>query len=235
MPKPHTLIIHKFNNLFNILDEIKNILNFDVVSDNNDKVSYIEENKNILVISGKDKLILPNQIVIKEYPINITKLIEIVNIHFLKNKFNQQNNINIGKYYININSRVIGFDKKILQLTEKEIKIIHYLSKSKSSIKTKELQSKVWGFKYNLETHTVETHIHRLRKKIYDNFKDKNFIISSNMGYKLNEEWRFNNSEKVFLCTRKFTKQNLDHAQKLFEEKYTVSFVDMYQFWVKKI
>ena len=188
MPKPHTLIIHKFNNLFNILDEIKNILNFDVVSDNNDKVSYIEENKNILVISGKDKLILPNQIVIKEYPINITKLIEIVNIHFLKNKFNQQNNISIGKYYININSRVIGYGKKILQLTEKEIKIIHFLSKSKSPIKTKELQSKVWGFKYNLETHTVETHIHRLRKKLYDNFRDKNFIISSNMGYKLNGE-----------------------------------------------
>ena len=68
------------------------------------------------------------------------------------------------------------------------LKGINYLSKSKSPIKTKELQSKVWGFKYNLETHTVETHIHRLRKKLYDNFRDKNFIISSNMGYKLNGE-----------------------------------------------
>ena len=188
MTKPQTLIIHKFNILFNILNEIKNILNFDVVSDNNDKISFIEENKNILVISGNNKFTLPNQIEIKEYPINLTKLIEIVNIHFLKSKFNQQNNISIGKYYININSRVIGYGKKILQLTEKEIKIINYLSKSKSPIKTKELQSKVWGFKYNLETHTVETHIHRLRKKLYDNFRDKNFIISSNMGYKLNGE-----------------------------------------------
>ena len=53
MPKPQTLIIHKFNNLFNILNEIKNILNFEVVCDNNDKISLIEENKNILVISGK--------------------------------------------------------------------------------------------------------------------------------------------------------------------------------------
>ena len=188
MPKPQTLIIHKFNNLFNILNEIKNILNFEVVCDNNDKISLIEENKNILVISGKTTFNSSNQIHIKEYPINLSKLIEIINIKFLKNKFNAQNNINIGKYYININSRVIGYDKKILKLTEKEIKIINYLSKSESPVKTKELQSTVWGFKSNLETHTVETHIHRLRKKLYNNFKDKNFIISSNLGYTLNEK-----------------------------------------------
>lgn len=188
MLKPQTLIIHKFSNLFNILNEIKNILNFEVVSDNNDKILSIEKNKNILVISGKTTFKSPNQIEIKEYPINLTKLIEIINIQFLKNKFSAQNNINIGKYYININSRVIGYDKKILKLTEKEIKIISYLSKSKSPVKTKELQSTVWGFKSNLETHTVETHIHRLRKKLHDNFKDENFIISSNLGYTLNEK-----------------------------------------------
>ena len=188
MLKPQTLIIHKFNNLFNILNEIKNILNFEVVSDNNDKISSIEKNKNILVISGKTTFKSPNQIEIKEYPINLSKLIEIINIQFLKNKFNEQNNINMGKYYININSRVIGYDKKILKLTEKEIKIISYLSKSKSPVKTKALQSTVWEFKSNLETHTVETHIHRLRKKLYDNFKDENFIISSNLGYTLNEK-----------------------------------------------
>ena len=77
MPKPQTLIIHKFNNLFNILNEIKNILNFEVVSDNNDKILSIEKNKNILVISGKTTFKSPNQIEIKEYPINLTKLIEL--------------------------------------------------------------------------------------------------------------------------------------------------------------
>ena len=83
----------------------------------------------------------------------------------------------------NINSRVIGYDKKILKLTEKEIKIISYLSKSKSPVKTKELQSTVWGFKSNLETHTVETHIHRLRKKILEKFNDTNFIKNNEEGY----------------------------------------------------
>ena len=182
------LIIHKFQTLFEILYEIKNNLNFNLLSVNDDNIGKISEEKNFLIISKDKKFNLENQVEIKNYPINISKLIETINIQFLKNKFNAQNNINIGKYYININSRVIGYDKKILKLTEKEIKIINYLSKSESPVKTKELQSTVWGFKSNLETHTVETHIHRLRKKLYNNFKDKNFIISSNLGYTLNEK-----------------------------------------------
>ena len=187
MPKPQTLIIHKFNNLFNILNEIKNILNFEVVCDNNDKISLIEENKNILVISGKTTFNSSNQIHIKEYPINLSKLIEIINIQFLKNKFNAQNNINIGKYNINFNSRIISYENVSQSLTEKELKIINFLNKSKKPVKVNELQFKVWGHKSSLETHTVETHIHRLRKKINDNFKDENFIKSSKSGYYLSD------------------------------------------------
>ena len=73
--------------------------------------------------------------------------------------------------------------RRFLRLTEKEIDTIIYLSSSKKPINIKELQSQVWDHKSNLETHTVETHIHRLRKKIKDKFGDENFIISSKSGY----------------------------------------------------
>ena len=75
---------------------------------------------------------------------------------------------------------------EILKLTEKEIDTIVYLNKSKKPIKIKELQANVWDHKFMLETHTVETHIHRLRKKIKKKFGDDKFIISSKEGYLVN-------------------------------------------------
>ena len=75
---------------------------------------------------------------------------------------------------------------EILRLTEKEIDTIVYLNKSKKPIKIKELQLNVWDHKSKLETHTVETHIHRLRKKIKEKFGDDKFIISSKEGYLVN-------------------------------------------------
>ncbi len=181
------LIIHKFQTLFDILSEIKSNLNFNFLLLNYDNFEKTLEKKNFLVISGDKKFSSENQIQINSYPINILKLIEIINIQFLKNKFNQQNNINIGKYFINFNSRTISYQNMSHSLTEKELKIIDFLNNSKKPVKVNELQFKVWGHKSNLETHTVETHIHRLRKKINDIFKDENFIKSSKSGYYLNE------------------------------------------------
>ena len=57
------------------------------------------------------------------------------------------------------------------------------MNDKKSPQKVNDLQNKVWGFAANLETHTVETHIYRLRKKIKDEFKDNNFILSNDDGY----------------------------------------------------
>ena len=88
-------------------------------------------------------------------------------------------------YRINLNSRVIFSEISKLKLTEKEINIIIYLSKIKKPVSVNELQKNVWGYQSDIETHTVETHIYRLRKKILKNFKDKNFIISKNNGYQV--------------------------------------------------
>ena len=179
------LVIHKFPVLFNILNEIKINLNFKIEHFENDKFKININNQNLVVISGDKKFNMQNQAKIEIYPINIQKLIELVNIQFLKNKFTQQNNVKAGKYRINLNSRLMKYELKSLQLTEKEVKIISFLKNSKAPISVRKLQSEVWGHKSKLETHTVETHVYRLRKKVEKKFNDKSFIISLKNGYKI--------------------------------------------------
>ena len=77
------------------------------------------------------------------------------------------------------------FEDKSIQLTEKEVKIIIFLKSLKVPVPIRKLQSEVWGYKSKLETHTVETHVYRLRKKVEKEFKDKSFIISLKNGYKI--------------------------------------------------
>ena len=74
-----------------------------------------------------------------------------------------------------------------MDLTEKETKLISYLNNSDVSVKIKKLQTEVWGYNEQLDTHTVETHIHRLRKKLIDKFGKNNLIFSNKNGYYLNK------------------------------------------------
>jgi len=111
---------------------------------------------------------------------------ENFNIEFLKQQFNHQSEINIGDYKININSReIVSKNQLKLKLTEKETNIILYLSNTGGTVRINELQKNVWGYQSDLETHTVETHIYRLRKKFLKIFDDKNFILSKKNGYEI--------------------------------------------------
>jgi len=130
----------------------------------------------------------PNQVIIDKFPININELNQILNINVLKSKYIEQSEINLGKYNLDLNSRILNQDKKELELTEKESSILVFLKKSDGAVKINQLQEKVWGYNSELETHTVETHIYRLRKKIFDHFSDNQFILSDKNGYFLNEE-----------------------------------------------
>ena len=76
-------------------------------------------------------------------------------------------------------------DSTKLKLTEKEINTITYLSKQNKPVSIDELQEKVWSYQSDIETHTVETHIYRLRKKISNTFDDNEFIISEKNGYQI--------------------------------------------------
>ena len=179
------LIIYDFPILFDILNEIKTNLNFKLLNISKSEFSKTQFNKfeNFLIISKKKILKLENQILIESFPIKITKIIETININFLKNKFNQQSEIDIGAYKLNLNSRKMFNENNELNLTEKEADIVLYLKNSKKPVKISQMQAEVWGHNSKLETHTVETHIYRLRKKIKDIFKDDNFIKSSKSGY----------------------------------------------------
>ena len=76
--------------------------------------------------------------------------------------------------------------ERLFKLTQKEAEIIVYLKNSKKPASISKLQKQVWSHNSELETHTVETHVYRLRKKIFDTFEDNSFISSNNYGYKIN-------------------------------------------------
>mgnify|MGYP001366159784 FL=1 len=122
----------------------------------------------------------------EKFPIKLNKLIEKLNIQSLKQQFNDQSEIKIKNYLINLNSREMTLNNLKLRLTEKEVNTIIYLSKIEKPTTVEELESKVWGYQQDIETHTVETHIYRLRKKILKTFSDKNFINSKKNGYQIN-------------------------------------------------
>tara|TARA_B100000963_G_scaffold352719_1_gene366352 strand:- start:491 stop:1057 length:567 start_codon:yes stop_codon:yes gene_type:complete len=184
----HNLVIYEFKELYKILVEIKKDINFDFEFSNKQQLSDLNFKSNCLILTKKEIPGLNNQIIFNNFPISIFKLLEKINIEFIKKNFHEQSDIAIGNYNLNLNSRVISFQDKKLKLTEKEIEAIVYLFKVTGSAKIQELQSNVWRYQSQLETHTVETHIYRLRKKILKTFNDENFIISKKDGYEIKKK-----------------------------------------------
>ena len=191
------IIIYEFEELFSILYEIKEILKFNLIFlKNKDKSLEFDESKygNFLILVKKKnniKEIFPkintNRLIeIENYPLKIEKLIEILNINLLKQEYNFKSEIKLEKYLLDLNSREIKNNVKSLRLTEKEINIILFLKSKNKPQKIDVLQKEVWGYLSGLETHTVETHVYRLRKKIKDVFNDENFLISQKNGYMIN-------------------------------------------------
>ncbi len=185
--KNQCLIINDNSILFDILNEISDEINFSVFKYFKKDSSNIILSKdlNYLVLTKKEIPEIRNQILINKFPLTIFQLIEKLNLEFLKLKFEEQSEIKISNYVFNVNSREMKNKNHNLKLTEKEISSIMYLFKAKKPVKVSELQLKVWGYHSDLETHTVETHIYRLRKKILNKFKDNNFIGSTVDGYQI--------------------------------------------------
>ena len=181
------LIIYKFTELYHIFEELSLDINFNITFVENEKSlnEKVENFNNYLVISNKKNLNIINQFVLENTPINIFKLVEKINIEFLKIQFSSQSEVKINNYIINLNSREMLANNIRLKLTEKEINTITYLSKSEKPVSVDELQQKVWSYQSNIETHTVETHIYRLRKKILETFNDNKFIMSKKNGYQI--------------------------------------------------
>jgi hypothetical protein len=181
------LIIYKFISLYHILEELDLDLNFRIsfIDNENSLNNEIKKYNNHIIISNEKYRDINNQFILNNLPINIFKLIEKINIQFLKLQFNSQSSVKVKDYTIDLNSREMLINNTKLKLTEKEINTIIYLSKSNQPVSINELQKKVWSYQSDMETHTVETHIYRLRKKISNIFKDEEFIISKKNGYQI--------------------------------------------------
>ena len=189
----------EFTKLYNILDEIKYLFKFNINNYENSKDFFYEiESHNIdcinsmIIINKKnEELFIKNNIqknnllLIEEPPFKISNFLDIVNTRLITQKYELQSQIKIKDYFLNLNSRIISNKQIELKLTEKEINVILFLNDQKVPRSIVDLQNQVWGYSFELETHTVETHIYRLRKKIKDNFNDENFITSHDNGYKI--------------------------------------------------
>ena len=199
--------------LYNILEEIKENLSFKIENFTklDDFLNFFNEDKSenknffiITTISNKDffinkiklekknifflcqkniKVDIDHNYNVFKYPINIYNLIEKINIQLIKYKYSFQSKIRVKNYSLDLNSRTISIENKSLKLTEREMEIILFLNDCKTPQKINDLQNKVWSYSSGLETHTVETHIYRLRKKISNSFQDEHFIISTDNGY----------------------------------------------------
>ena len=193
----------------NILNELEfnNIINSRSELNHNDKQTVIKilftEN---LKISEFKKHLLKNQPVFlflnnKDYikknslklldfhvslelPIEILSFKEILNILITKYNFFKKSKIIIKDYEIDSNERSITKEKVKVKLTEKELDLILALNNNNGLNKSFLLKS-IWNHSLDLDTHAFETHLHRLRKKIYKYFKDKNFIVENNSLYYL--------------------------------------------------
>ena len=184
--------------LYNILNEIKNLLSFDIKNYSNKDDFFQDLNKNnslyqSTIITNSIENFKPNTknidmrniLVFENFPIQLNKIIDKINIQLIKQRYDFQSKISIKNYNLNLNSRIISKNKKDLKLTEREIDIILFLKKQNEPKTIDVLQNTIWHYSSDLETHTVETHIYRLRKKIKDQFNDKNFIVSYKDGYSI--------------------------------------------------
>jgi len=202
----HNIILVECNPLYQILFEIKNNFLFEmknfILKDLNNtdltnsiilskfihkdyllKNKNIEQKKIIFLLKKNENFNKINNSQYIFYPFNIYDLVEKINTELIKQKYNDQSFIKILNYSLDINSRIISNDSGRLKLTEREVDIILFLNDHKKPQKVNILQNQVWKYSSELETHTVETHIYRLRKKIIDKFKDDNFILSDENGY----------------------------------------------------
>ena len=180
--------------LYDILIELKNLLNFNILQMNekdmnkntfNNFENYILLTNDLKKIEKNPYIDIAKVLVIDEMPIPIKKLIEKINIFILKESFQIQSKKKIKEYYLDLNDRTIFKKEKKIKLTEKELQLILYLDSKKDPQNITKLQNEIWGYNKDLETHTVETHIYRLRKKIQKEFNDEKFIKSTKKGYSL--------------------------------------------------
>ena len=187
---------------FTTLNELKPFLKFNSVKEKNafnlDLILFHEEalknkeDKKIISDSSCLKICASiNKNVSKNYdaflklPISLKEINAAVESVAAKKTFSKNSSIEIKKYLLNKNEKKLTKNNNEIILTEKEIQLLELFLNNKKPISKDKILSSVWNYSSDADTHTIETHIYRLRKKINDKFSDKNFIVNTKDGYSL--------------------------------------------------
>ena len=176
----------KFNPISDDLNGNTNIILFhtDALKDKIQK-DYIDNNSSIKICVGKRKNLIENYDAILELPATLKEINTIVESTAAKKKFNKNSSIVLKNYLLNKNEKKLSKLDKFIILTEKEIQLLELFLNKKKPISKDNILSSVWNYSSDADTHTVETHIYRLRKKISDKFIDEKFILNNKDGYYL--------------------------------------------------
>ena len=176
----------KFNPLSEHLNDNPNIILFhiDALMDKNQK-DYIRKNNAIKICATNSKDLIGDYDAVLELPATLKEINTTVENSVAKKKFVQNSSLQIKSYFLNKNEKKISNSKNFVVLTEKEVQLLELFLNSKKPISKNKILSLVWNYSSDADTHTVETHIYRLRKKISDTFMDEKFILNNKEGYYL--------------------------------------------------
>ncbi len=176
----------KFNCWSDDLDNKSNIILFHVDALLDKKLKkYIHNNKSIKICAGSRQDLKGDYDAILELPTTLKEINSIVENTVAKKKFNLNSSIAVKNYLLNKNEKKLLRSDNYIILTEKEVQLIELFLNSKKSISKDFILSSVWNYASDADTHTVETHIYRLRKKIGEKFLDEKFILNNKKGYYL--------------------------------------------------
>ncbi len=172
-------LLENLNNNYSII-----LFHVDVLKDNKQK-SLIENSRNLKICAAKKEDVSNNYDAVLELPTSIKAINNLVETTVAKKKYYKNSSIEIKDYLLNKNERKLSKFKNFVILTEKEIQLLELFLNYKKPISKNDILSMVWNYSSDADTHTVETHIYRLRKKIVDKFTDEKFILNNKDGYYL--------------------------------------------------
>ena len=207
----HTINVLTFGsrNFNTSLEELKDYLNFKLTFADKEINKETLNNHDVLILhqdgllgdslekllkdSKKIKILVSNKSDKKKdqfneiisLPLKISDLNQIVENAVTKKYFNKNSSILIKQYKLDKNEKKLIKDKNYILLTEKEIQLLELFLDNKKPISKNIILKEVWKYSTSADTHTVETHIYRLRKKIKSKFSDENFILNNKDGYLL--------------------------------------------------
>ena len=175
---------------FNSITE-KNSSDFDVILFHEDALNDKEESKiinnsnSLKVCALNKKKPSNNYDAFLKIPSSLKEINFTVENVVAKKVFSRNSSIEIKKYLLNKNEKKLSNDENEITLTEKEVQLLELFLNNKKPISKYKILSSVWKYSSDADTHTVETHIYRLRKKINEKFFDENFILNTKDGYSL--------------------------------------------------